>query len=159
MSIRTVRVIGDDLLRKKSKPVEEITPRIKALIEDLYETMYEEDGVGLAAPQIGILRRIFVVDTTMNEKNPERYVMINPEILETSGTQEGSEGCLSVPGKHAKVIRPRCVKVKALDEEGREFVVEAEDLLARAILHEFDHLEGVLYVDKASGPIEDNEED
>lgn len=158
MAVRNIREIGDEILRKHAKPVEQMTERVTRLIEDMFDTMYEADGVGLAAPQVGILRRIFVVDTTMDESEPQRYVMINPEILETSGEQEGMEGCLSVPGKHAVVKRANRVKVRAQDENMEWFELEAEGLLARAIQHEYDHLDGIMYVDRAEGPVTDVEE-
>jgi peptide deformylase len=117
------------------------------LIEDMKETMYEADGVGLAAPQVGILKRLFVVDIG---EGP--LVFINPEILETSGTQTDEEGCLSLPGKTEEVTRPNFVKARALNEKGEEFEIEAEELLARAILHEYDHLNGTLFIDRVSSP-------
>lgn len=144
MAIRNIRKNGDEVLRKKSKVVKEITSRTIKLIEDMVDTMYEADGVGLAAPQVGILQRIFVIDVY------DDYgvrIFINPEILEISGSQLGEEGCLSVPGETADVKRPNYVKVKALNEKGEEFVLEATELLARAILHENDHLNGTLFID------------
>ena len=143
MAIRKIREDGDEVLRKKSKTVEEITPKIKELIEDMIDTMYEADGVGLAAPQVGILKRIFVVDIG---EGP--IVFINPEILETSGSQTDDEGCLSIPGYYAPVCRPDYVKVKFLDENMKENILEAEEFFARAILHENDHLNGVLFKDR-----------
>ncbi|MCI6692736.1 MULTISPECIES: peptide deformylase [unclassified Clostridium] len=144
MAIRNIRINGDDVLRKKCKVVTEITPRTLKLIKDMAETMYEADGVGLAAPQVGILQRIFVIDVF---DDYGLRVFINPEILEVSGTQIGEEGCLSVPGEAAEIERPNYVKVKALNEKGEEFVLEATELLARAILHENDHLNGKLFID------------
>lgn len=144
MAIRNIRKNGDDVLRKKSKNVEEITPRTITLLKDMAETMYEADGVGLAAPQVGILQRIFVIDAYDDEG---LRVFINPEILESKGSQIGEEGCLSVPGEMADIDRANYVKVKALNERGQEFILEAEELLARAILHEYDHLEGTLFID------------
>lgn len=144
MAIRKIREDGDEVLRKKSKPVEEITPRILTLLEDMADTMYEADGVGLAAPQVGILKRIFVIDVYDDEG---LRVFINPEILEVRGSQMGEEGCLSIPGKLEDVERANYVKVKALNERGQEFILEAEELLARAVLHEYDHLEGTLFTD------------
>ena len=138
MAIRTIRTIGDDVLRKKCKEVTEITKREITLINDMIDTMFEANGVGLAAPQVGILKRIFVIDVD------------DPEILETKGSQCGEEGCLSVPGEFSEVERPNYVKVKALNEKGEEFILEGEGLLARAVLHENDHLNGVLYVDLAN---------
>ncbi|MCR1951486.1 MULTISPECIES: peptide deformylase [unclassified Clostridium] len=144
MAIRNIRQNGDEALRKKCKVVTEITPRTLKLIEDMADTMYEADGVGLAAPQVGILQRIFVIDVY---DDYGLRVFINPEILEVSGSQLGEEGCLSVPGEVADVERPNYVKVKALNEKGEEFVLEATELLARAILHENDHLNGTLFID------------
>ena len=140
MAIRTIRTMGDDVLRKKCKEVTEITKREITLINDMVDTMFEANGVGLAAPQVGI----FVID--IDDENGT-MVFINPEILETNGTQCGEEGCLSVPGEFSDVERPNYVKVKAFNEKGEEFILEGEGLLARAILHENDHLDGVLYVD------------
>ena len=154
MALLKVREIGDDILRKKSKPVKEMTPRTMELIEDMFETMYETNGCGLAAPQVGILKQIVVIDVD----DGNQYVLINPEILETSDSQTGYEGCLSVPGKRGQVTRPNYVKVKALDENMQEFVLEGTELLARAICHECDHLEGRLYVDLVEGELEDVEE-
>lgn len=150
MAIRKIRVMGDDCLRKKCREVTEMTPRIKELIDDMFETMYEAYGVGLAAPQVGVLKRIVVIDT---DDNP--IVLINPVILETSGEQTGDEGCLSVPGKAGIVTRPNYVKVKALDINMKEFELEGTELLARAICHECDHLDGVMYVDIVEGDLHD----
>ena len=144
MAIRKIREDGDDVLRKKSKPVEEINKRVLTLLEDMGDTMYDADGVGLAAPQVGILKRIFVIDIYDDEG---LRVFINPEILEVRGSQIGEEGCLSIPGKLEDVERANYVKVKALNERGEEFILEAEELLARAVLHEYDHLEGTLFTD------------
>ena len=154
MALRIIREEGDRVLTKVCKEVKEVTDRTIELIDDMFETMYDADGVGLAAPQVGILKRLFVVDVT--GENP--LVFINPEILETSGEQVGYEGCLSVPGKSGKVTRPNYVKVKAFDEEMNEFTLEAEEFLARAIMHEYDHLEGHLYVEKVEGGLISNEE-
>lgn len=156
MGIRNVREMGDEILRKKSKPVKEMTPRLKGILEDMLETMYDSYGVGLAAPQVGILKRMVVIDVSDTRDQP--LVLINPEILETSGEQTGMEGCLSVPGKHAQVTRPNYVKVRALNMDMEPFELEGEELLARCILHETDHLDGILYVDKKEGPLLDNEE-
>ncbi|MCQ2534416.1 MAG: peptide deformylase [Clostridia bacterium] len=147
MAMRNIVEIGDELLRKKSRPIDEITPRIKTLLDDMAETMYYENrGIGIAAPQVGILRRAFVVDVGDEHGKIE---FINPEILEKSGSQEFCEGCLSVPGKNAFVERPEYVKIKALNRDGEEFILEAEGLLAVCICHEYDHLDGILFVDKA----------
>ena len=153
MALRQIRVMGDEVLTKQCREVKEMTPRLKTLISDMFETMYDACGVGLAAPQVGILKRIFVVDTTGDTPR----VFINPEIVETSGEQTGEEGCLSVPGKCAVVTRPNYVKVRALDENMELFELEATELLARAVLHENDHLDGHLYVEKAEGEIMDVE--
>ena len=144
MAIRNIRTKGDEVLRKKCRNVDVINERILTLIEDMIDTMYDADGVGLAAPQVGILKRIFVIDV-YDDYGPR--VFINPEILEVGRSQIGEEGCLSVPGVSEEVERPNYVKVKALNEKGEEFILEAEELLARAICHENDHLNGVLFVD------------
>ena len=146
MAIRQVRTIGDDILRKECKPVKEITPRIAELIEDMFETMYEANGVGLAAPQVGILKQIVVMDVD----DGNQYVLINPEIIEQSGSQTGQEGCLSVPDEYGIVARPDYVKVRAQDRHGEWFEVEGHGLTARAFCHELDHLDGVLFTDKAT---------
>lgn len=139
-----LRFNEDEILRKKCRAVEDINDRIKILVKDMLDTMYENNGVGLAAPQVGILKRVFVVDV-MDGKGAK--VFINPEILEKSGEQIDEEGCLSLPGRHKAVNRANKIKIKALDIDGNEFVLEAEELLARAIQHEYDHLEGVLFID------------
>ena len=158
MAIRNIRELGEPCLRMVCKPVKEMNSRTKILIEDMFDTMYEANGVGLAAPQVGILKRIFVVDCGDEEGNSVPYVFINPEIIDRDGIQAGYEGCLSVPGKSGMVTRANNVKVKALDENMEEFELEAEGLLARRILHENDHLDGVMYVDKVEGKLYDNEE-
>ncbi len=142
MAIRKIRHEGDDVLRKISKPVKEMNDRTRVLIEDMIETMNDAQGVGLAAPQVGILKRIFVVDI-----GDGPIAMINPEILETRGEQVGDEGCLSIPGHYAEVKRPNFVKVKFHNIDMEEVVLEGEGLFARAVLHENDHLNGVLFVD------------
>lgn len=154
MAIRNVRQIGDDILGKTSKEVKEVTPRIKELIADMLDTMYDAEGVGLAACQVGVLKRIVVVDAVGDEP----HVLINPRILETSGEQTGNEGCISVPGKHGTVTRPNYVKVLAYDEELRPYELEGTELMARAILHEVDHLDGHLYVELIQGDLRDNSE-
>ena len=151
MAIRQIRTIGDEILTKPCKPVKEMNERTIELIEDMFETMYESNGCGLAAPQVGVRKRIVVIDVD----DGNQYVLINPEILETSGSQTGQEGCLSVPGKAGLVTRPSHVKVRALNEKMEEFVLEADDFLARAICHECDHLHGHLYVELVEGPLED----
>ncbi len=154
MAIRNVRIQGDKVLEKKCKEVKEITPRIHALIDDMFETMYDQSGVGLAAPQVGVLKRIVVIDTT----GEDPYVLINPVIEETSGEQRGYEGCLSLPGKSGIVTRQNYVRVRAFDENMQEYVLEGEELLARAICHECDHLDGIMYTSKVEGKIYDNSE-
>lgn len=151
MALRTIRTIGDDILTKKCREVKEVTPRLKTLIEDMFETMYEADGVGLAAPQVGVLKQIVVIDASPEGDSP--IVLINPEILELSGEQTGQEGCLSVPGKAGIVTRANYAKVKAYDEDMNEIIVEGEELLARALQHEIDHLSGTLYVSKVEGEL------
>ena len=155
MAIRQIRTIGDEILRKQCKPVKEMTPRTAELIEDMFETMYEANGVGLAAPQVGILRQLVVIDVD----DGNQYVLINPEILETEGSQTGSEGCLSVPGKSGTVTRPMHVKVKALNENLEPYELEGDGLLARAICHEIAHLRGELYVDIVEVELMDVSED
>lgn len=154
MALREIRLQGDPVLNKVCRPVETLTPRLQELIDDMLDTMYEAQGVGLAAPQVGVLRRIVVIDVG---EGP--IVMINPEILETAGEQCGMEGCLSVPGKAAEVTRPNYVKAKALNENMEEFIIEGEELLARAICHELDHLDGHMYTEIAEGPLQDVEYD
>ncbi|MDE5588451.1 MAG: peptide deformylase [Acetatifactor sp.] len=151
MAIRNIREIGDEVLTKKCKEVTEMTPRIRELIEDMLETMYEANGVGLAAPQVGILKRIVVIDTT----GEDPHILINPRIVETSGEQTGQEGCLSVPGKSGQVTRPNYVKAVALDANMKAYELEGTELLARAICHELDHLDGHLYVEKVEGELQD----
>ena len=151
MALRTIRIAGDPVLGKTCREVKELTPRLKDLISDLFDTMYEENGVGLAAPQVGILKRIVVIDVT----GEDPMVFINPVITETEGEQTGDEVCLSCPGTVATVTRPARVVVTAYDENMEPFTLEAEELLARAVCHELDHLEGHLYTEKASGPLRD----
>ena len=144
MALRTIRVEGDEVLTKVSRPVDKMTPRIHDLITDMLDTMYDAMGVGLAAPQVGILKRIVVIDIG---EGP--IVLINPEIIEKSGEQTGDEGCLSVPGMAGQVTRPNYVKVKAQDEDMNEVEYEGEGLLARAFCHELDHLDGHMYTELA----------
>ena len=147
MAIRKIRHEGDPILRKKSKTVVEMNERTKELIEDMVETMQEAEGAGLAAPQVGILKRIFIVD--VDENGP--IVMINPEIIQTDGCQVGEEGCLSIPGYFSEVERPNYVKVKFQNIDMEEVIMEGEELFARAVLHENDHLNGILFVDRLKG--------
>ena len=153
MATRTIREMGDPTLNKVCKEVKEITPRILELIDDMLETMYEANGVGLAAPRVGVLKRIVVIDCNIESEEPDPIIMINPRILETSGEQTGAEGCLSVPGKSGTVTRPAYVKAMAYNEEMKPFEVEGTGLLARAICHELDHLDGHLYVEKVEGEL------
>ncbi|MGN0408497.1 MAG: peptide deformylase [Bacteroides sp.] len=151
MALRNIRVLGEDgdeVLHKTAKEVTEMTPKLQELIDDMFDTMYEANGVGLAAPQVGIRKRIVVIDC-----GDQPLVLINPVILETSGEQTGTEGCLSVPGKCGTVTRPDYAKVRALDENMEEFEVEGTELLARCLCHEIDHLDGVMYVDKVEGEL------
>lgn len=157
MAIRKIREMGEDCLGKVCKPVKEVNKRTLELIEDMLETMYEAQGVGLAAPQVGILKRIAVVDVGEDYQD-EPLVLINPEVLEEKGEQTDYEGCLSLPGKVGRVTRAQYAKVKAYDEEMNEFIVEGEDFLARALLHEIDHLDGHMYVEKVHGPLLTSEE-
>ena len=154
MAIRAIRVMGDGVLNKKCKEVKSVNDRTQVLIDDMIDTMREANGVGLAAPQVGVLKRIVVI-----EIEPENvYVLINPVVLEQDGEQEGYEGCLSVPGKSGIVKRPNHVVVKAFDRYMNEYTLEGDGLMARAICHECAHLEGELYVDLVEGEIMDNEE-
>ena len=149
MAIRKIRTEGDSILTKECRKVEKMTPKIQELIDDMFDTMYEAYGVGLAAPQVGGLKQIVVIDTT----GEDPLVLINPEIIETSGSQTGDEGCLSVPGMSGTVTRPNHVKVRALDENMEEYILEGEELLARAICHETDHLHGRLYTELVEGEL------
>lgn len=148
MALRTIRIQGDPVLEKKCREITEMTPKIKELIDDMLETMYDAMGVGLAAPQVGILKRLVVIDIG---EGP--IVMINPVIIETAGEQTGDEGCLSLPGKAGCVTRPNYVKTRFLGEDMEEYEIEGEELLARAICHELDHLDGHMYTEKVEGPL------
>lgn len=150
MALRTIRIQGDPVLTKKCREITEITPKIRELAEDMIETMYEANGVGLAGPQVGVLKRIVVIDVG---EGP--IVMINPVILETDGEQTGDEGCLSLPGKAGTVTRPNYVKARAFDVNMQEYEIEGTELLARAICHELDHLDGHMYTEKVEGPLHD----
>ena len=148
MAYRKVRTEEDEVLRKVSKEVKKFDESLWTLLDDMADTMYEENGVGLAAPQIGILKRIFVID--IGEGLIE---FINPEVITTEGEQFGEEGCLSVPNKYGNVRRPNYVKMRAMDRHGNLFEVEGTELMARAMLHENDHLDGKLYVDLVEGGV------
>lgn len=150
MALRTIRIQGDPVLEKTCREITEMTPKIAELIEDMIETMYDANGVGLAAPQVGILKRLVVIDI-----GDGPIVMINPVILEASGEQTGDEGCLSLPGKAGCVTRPNYVKARAFDEDMQEYEIEGTELLARAICHELDHLDGHMYTEKVEGPLHD----
>lgn len=150
MALRTIRIQGDPVLEKKCREIKEITPKISELIEDMLDTMYEANGVGLAGPQVGVLKRIVVIDIG---EGP--VVMINPVIVEASGEQTGDEGCLSLPGKAGLVTRPNYVKARAFDENMEEYEIEGTELMARAICHELDHLDGHMYTEKVEGQLHD----
>lgn len=151
MALRKIREIGDEVLTKTSREVTEMTPKIRELIEDMLDTMYEAEGVGLAAPQVGILKRITVIDVSPEGDQP--IILINPVIIETDGSQTGNEGCLSVPGKTGIVTRANYAKVKALDINMEEQIIDGTELLARALQHEIDHLDGILYTTKVEGKL------
>ena len=146
MAIRIIRQEGDEILKKKSREVEKIDEKIQELIKDMIETMHKANGVGLAAVQVGVLKRIVVID--IYEEGVEPYIFINPEIVKTKGEQTVEEGCLSFPNKFAKIVRPKEVVVKALNEKGEKIEIKAKDLLAQAICHEVDHLNGEVFIDK-----------
>ena len=156
MAIRTIREWPDEMLKKECKPVKEMTPRLQELVQDMIETMHEANGVGLAAPQVGVLKRIFVVD--ISEDGNEPYVCVNPEILEKEGEQFDYEGCLSLPGYSGKVRRAEKIRMRAFDENMNPYEVEAEGLLARAFQHEYDHLEGIMYTEEVEGELVRNED-
>lgn len=159
MAIRRIVELGDEKLRKHAKPVEKFDLRLRLLLKDMADTMYKANGVGLAAPQVGILRRAVVVD--VGEDEPQLFELVNPEIIAFEGEQEGAEGCLSVPGRSGVVKRPEKVTVRAQDGRGNPIEITAEGFLARAFCHEIDHLDGILYIDKMEREIfpEDEEED
>lgn len=150
MALRNIRINDDPILRKKCREILQSDDRLKELAQDMLETMYEANGVGLAAPQVGILKRLVVIDVG---EGP--VIMVNPVILESSGSQTGQEGCLSIPGKAGIVTRPRYVRAKAFDLDMKEFEIEGEDLMARAICHELAHLDGDLYIDHVEGSLMD----
>ena len=160
MALRNIRIQGDPILTKDCRKIEKMTPKIKELIQDMFDTMYDAYGVGLAAPQVGILKQVVVIDTT----GEDPHVLINPEIIEASGSQTGDEGCLSLPGMSGTVTRPNHVKVKAYNEDMEEIILEGTELLARAICHETDHLHGKMYTELVEGELrrtnyeEDDEE-
>ena len=149
MALRNIRTQGDPILTKECRKIEKMTPKIQELIQDMFDTMYDAYGVGLAAPQVGILKQVVVIDIT----GEDPHVLINPEIIETSGSQTGDEGCLSLPGMSGTVTRPNYVKVKAYNENMEEIVLEGTELLARAICHETDHLHGKMYTELVEGEL------
>lgn len=151
MAIRNIREVGDKVLTKVSKEIKEIDHKILTLIDDMLDTMYDAGGVGLAAPQVGILKRLVVID--VSEEGNEPIILINPVILETDGEQTGDEGCLSIPGKVGTVSRPNYVKVRAFNEKMEEVIIDGTELKARALCHEIDHLNGVLYSERAIGEL------
>ena len=155
MALRGIREIGEEILQKEAKEVTAFSDRIKELTKDMLETMYESGGVGLAAPQVGVLKRVVVIDITEDESDP--HILINPKLLEETGEQFGWEGCLSVPGKSGRVRRPQYVKVEAYDTDGNRFELEGYDLMARALCHELDHLDGKLYVERVEGELVDSD--
>ena len=155
MAVRNIREIGDEILNKKAKEVTKMNERTEELIDDMIETMYEANGVGLAAPQVGVLKRIVVIDASTDEEEDGLIVLINPVITDRQGEQTGHEGCLSVPGKTGIVTRPEKITATYLDRDMNEQTIEAEGLLARAVCHECDHLEGKLYVDLVEGELMD----
>lgn len=157
MGLRKIRTLGDPVLKKISKPVTEVNDKVKELILDMLETMYVSNGVGLAAPQVGVLKRIIVID--VSPEGDEPMVFINPEIVSASGSQTGDEGCLSVPGKAGLVTRPNEVTIRAVDLDMEEFEMTGTDLLARAFCHEIDHLDGIVYVEKVEGGLHDAKSD
>ena len=148
-----IRKVGDEVLRKACRPVEAITPRVLTLLDDMIDTMHAANGVGLAGPQVGVLRRIAVVEV----EEGEIYELINPKIIAVAGEQEGAEGCLSVPGRYGLVKRPRHVTVRATNRLGEEYEITAHDFLARALCHEIDHLDGTLYIDKVTRMLSEEE--
>ncbi len=150
MALRTIRTIGDEILTKRCKEVKEMTPRLKELVEDMFETMYDAEGVGLAAPQVGVLKRIIIIDT-----GEDPICIVNPIIVETDGEQTGNEGCLSVPGKTGMVTRPNYVKVLGFDRDMNPIEIEGTELKARALMHETEHLDGHLYIEKVEGELRD----
>ncbi len=152
MAKRQIVKEGDPILRKKCRPVEKFDDRLAILLDDMAETMYSANGVGLAGPQVGMLRRVVVIDT-----GDHLYELVNPRIIDSAGSESGSEGCLSCPGEWGMVTRPKWVKVEAYDRHGNRFEVEGEDLLARAFCHELDHLEGVLFKDIATEMLEEDQ--
>ena len=152
MALRKIREYGDEILTKKCREVREMTPRLKELVKDMFETMYQAEGVGLAAPQVGVLKRIVVIDIG---EGP--ITLVNPKIVEQDGEQEGSEGCLSVPGKAGMVVRPNHVIVEGFDADMNPVTVEGEELLARALCHELDHLDGIVYVSLVKGELYDTD--
>ena len=150
MAVREILIIGDPILARKADPVERIDAEIVRLAKDMVETVHSAPGIGLAAPQVGVGKRVIVVDLSVGEDKDQLHVLVNPEVVAAEGEDVCEEGCLSIPDIREKVLRPRRVKVRGLDLEGRTVEIDGEDLLARALCHEIDHLEGVLFVDRLS---------
>jgi peptide deformylase len=148
MAILDIVYFGDPRLEKVSEPISEVTPEVRKLARDMFETMYYTSGVGLSAPQIGVNKRLLVIDVSGGEDRSKQLTVINPVVIETNGSQTGREGCLSFPGLFASVTRPNFVKIRGLNLEGKEVEVEGSELLARALLHEIDHLDGILYIQR-----------
>ena len=150
MALRQIRIHGDAILSKKCREIKEMTPRIRELIDDMLDTMYDASGVGLAGPQVGVLKRVCGIDI-----GDGPIVMVNPVLISSDGEQTGDEGCLSLPGKAGQVTRPNHVVVRAMDENMEERILEGEELLARAMCHEIEHLDGHMYTEKVEGPLHD----
>jgi len=154
MALRQLRIYGDEILRKKAKPIKDINSSVLTLLDDMLETLHSKNGLGLAAPQVGVLRRVVII-----EVEDTLYEMINPVIVTSEGTQRRNEGCLSVPGRSGDIDRPAYVKVEATDRNGNPYFIEGEELLASVLCHELDHLDGILYLDKAISVKNDQDDD
>lgn len=151
MALLGIRLLGEKVLRRKADPVEEVTDEVRRLVNDMFETMYEADGIGLAAPQVGISQRVLVIDVENEDGSRHMHALVNPAVAESSrDTERGTEGCLSIPGIEETVSRPARVTVEALSADGEPVRIEADGLLSRALQHEIDHLDGVLFIDRVS---------
>ena len=159
MAVLKIVTEEDEILRKKSKPVEQINDRIITLLDDMKDTLIKSGGVGLAAVQVGILRRIFIIDVGVDEEEHNIIEFINPKIIETEGNQQEVEGCLSVPGKYGITDRPMVVTVEATDRNGERFIYTGSELFGRCLCHEYDHLDGILYIDKATDVLDDEDDE